>query len=155
MGKTDIEMHLEKLVQNIKNVRIARGYTFEYMSTCLGITVSAYHKIEHHKTKLTIERLLHIAQILDIDVTELWSAPTKTEAPNEKTKNFWCKLQVILSGIHKSAEEKIINSQKEEISYLRELLYERMKEKYDEGSAHAFLENAIINNMEYHNRVNH
>ena len=53
--------------QKIKKIRELRNYTQEYMAECLGISQVSYSHIESGQTKLDIQRMEQIANILEID----------------------------------------------------------------------------------------
>lgn len=55
----------------IKKLRDAKGYSQQFMAINLGITQSAYCKIEKNGNKMKIEQLVKIAAILEVDVSEL------------------------------------------------------------------------------------
>nr|WP_315238815.1 helix-turn-helix transcriptional regulator [uncultured Flavobacterium sp.] len=59
------------ILNNIKNIRELKNYTQEYMAVQLGITQSAYNKIEKGKTILGQNRLLKIAIILEVDIDDI------------------------------------------------------------------------------------
>lgn len=52
----------------IRKMRELRGYKQEYMADSLGITQNSYGKIESGETKLSVERLKKIAEILGTGV---------------------------------------------------------------------------------------
>lgn len=56
---------------NIRKRREDLNYTQEYLAAKLNISQNAYSKIELGYTKITVERLFQIADILDIDLTNL------------------------------------------------------------------------------------
>lgn len=56
---------IENVIKKISEIRKKRGYSYENMADELFITPAAYRKIETGKTKLTIERLFRISEILD------------------------------------------------------------------------------------------
>ncbi len=56
---------------NIKRVRLERNYTQEYLGQRLSISQNAYSKIEMGRTSVTIEKLLGIADILEVNIMEL------------------------------------------------------------------------------------
>ncbi|WP_443937332.1 helix-turn-helix domain-containing protein [Pedobacter sp. MW01-1-1] len=60
-----------KVSENIRKIREFRDYTQEYLAAKLKISQNAYSKIELGYSKLTIERLFHVASILEIDVAKL------------------------------------------------------------------------------------
>jgi len=53
---------------NIRKIREYRNYTQEYLALKLGITQNAYSKIELAYTKITLDRLFQIAEILEVDI---------------------------------------------------------------------------------------
>ncbi len=48
--------------EKLRKLRIEKGYSQEYMAAKLGLSQSAYSKIERGKTKLTIERLERLSE---------------------------------------------------------------------------------------------
>ncbi|GHT17589.1 hypothetical protein FACS189429_1980 [Bacteroidia bacterium] len=62
---------MEKILQKIKNIRNIKGFSYENMADELKISISAYRKIENNETKLTVERLFQIAEILQTPVNKL------------------------------------------------------------------------------------
>jgi len=58
----------------IRNRREMRNYTQEYLAFKLHISQNAYSKIELGYTKITLERLFQIADILEFDVVEFINA---------------------------------------------------------------------------------
>ncbi len=56
---------------NIRKLRERDYITQEYMAMRLGISQNTYSKIEIGKTKLTVEKLIAIALILEVNVAEL------------------------------------------------------------------------------------
>ena len=57
--------------QKIKNIRELKDFTQEYMAEQLGITQAAYSKIETGQTKLTPNKISDIAEIFDMDASDL------------------------------------------------------------------------------------
>jgi transcriptional regulator with XRE-family HTH domain len=65
-------MHkLMDVANNIRNTRINRNYTQDYLAAKLKISQNAYSKIELGRTKVTVEKLLVIADVLDADACDL------------------------------------------------------------------------------------
>lgn len=61
-----------KLVaKTIRRTRESKNYTQDYLAAKLGISQNAYSKIELTYSKITLDRLFHIALILEIDAAEL------------------------------------------------------------------------------------
>ena len=63
-------MEIEKVIEKIAQQRNRKGYTYENMAHDLHITPAAYRKIETGETKLTLERLFKIADILESPFTD-------------------------------------------------------------------------------------
>ena len=62
---------MEEILQQIKDIRNIKGFSYEYMANELNISTSAYRKIESNETKLTVERLFQISEILQTPVNKL------------------------------------------------------------------------------------
>lgn len=60
-----------KTQDKIRAIRTQQKISQEKMAERLDLTPQAYSKIESGKTKLSLDRIQQIAQILNIDVTEL------------------------------------------------------------------------------------
>ncbi|QQR97065.1 MAG: helix-turn-helix transcriptional regulator [Sphingobacteriales bacterium] len=57
----------------IKKIREFRNFTQQYMADQLDISQNAYSKIENGTTKITIDRLEKIAQLLDVPLENVIS----------------------------------------------------------------------------------
>ena len=68
-----------KITEKIKKIRIDRGYTQQYMAEKLFIDTVNYGRIERGQAKLTIDRLIKIAQLLNVEIYELLKADIKEE----------------------------------------------------------------------------
>ncbi len=62
---------MNEILEKIRNLRLSRGYTQEYMAEKLGIDTVNYGRIERGKSKLTLDRFLKICDILQVSPTEL------------------------------------------------------------------------------------
>ena len=56
---------------NIRKLREKKGFSQEYVAQELGINQSTYGKLERENTKISIDRLLRISEILEEDVINL------------------------------------------------------------------------------------
>lgn len=56
---------------NIKKFRELKGLTREEMADSLDLSVSAYGNIERNKTDLTISRVQQIAEILEVEMSQV------------------------------------------------------------------------------------
>lgn len=66
-----VEAKIRSVASNIRKIREFRDYTQEYLAMKLGISQNAYSKIELAYTRITLERLIQIAQILEVDSVDL------------------------------------------------------------------------------------
>jgi len=66
-----LSLKIKEIAANIRHKREYRNYTQEYLALKLSISQNAYSKIELGYTKITVERLFQIADILEFDVSEL------------------------------------------------------------------------------------
>lgn len=78
--------------EKIRTIRTIKGYSQEYMSNILNISQPAYSDIEKNKTKIDINRLKKISEILEIDINELLNFDEKyifNNTFNENSKGFF------------------------------------------------------------------
>ncbi len=66
-----LENKIKTVAINIRKIRESKDYTQDYLAAKLGISQNAYSKIELGYTKITVERLFHIAQILEVNPVDL------------------------------------------------------------------------------------
>lgn len=71
--KEALESRIKSVAINIRNARESKNYTQDYIAAKLAISQNAYSKIELGYTKITVERLFQIAQILEVDPIDLLS----------------------------------------------------------------------------------
>lgn len=71
MMKDLLNFKIKAIAANIRNKREYRNYTQEYLAAKLEISQNAYSKIELGYTKITVERLFQIAEVLGFAVAEL------------------------------------------------------------------------------------
>jgi len=66
-----LALKIRTIAANVRNHREFRNYTQEYLAFKLHISQNAYSKIELGYTKITVERLFQIAEILEMDIVDL------------------------------------------------------------------------------------
>jgi transcriptional regulator with XRE-family HTH domain len=74
MNDDVLTLKIKAIAANIRHRREYRNYTQEYLAAKLDISQNAYSKIELGYTKITVERLFQIADVLDYDVVEILAA---------------------------------------------------------------------------------
>lgn len=63
---------MENILKKLRYFRRVKGYTLENMAHELNISASTYRKVEMNETKLTVERLIKIAEILEIELDDIF-----------------------------------------------------------------------------------
>ncbi|WBX97557.1 helix-turn-helix domain-containing protein [Chryseobacterium gambrini] len=116
---------MEKIIEKIAQQRSKKGYTFENMAYELNITPAAYRKIETGETKLSVERLMKISEILNEDLSNLLDIDTKNVFNNQSNEgNGYVEVinndyKDIIKDI-KETYDKVIQSKDEQIKMLKE-----------------------------------
>jgi len=71
MEFTTIPEKLNAMIVTIRTKRELKGFSQLYIASRLNISQSAYSKVELGQTKITINTLIAIADVLDVQVTVL------------------------------------------------------------------------------------
>ena len=66
-----VNKQLFQIAQRISKARQLKGYKPEIMAIELNISRAAYYNIESGKTKITLQRLCQIAEILEVSLLSL------------------------------------------------------------------------------------
>ncbi len=72
--KTVTEAKTKAVVANIRKIREYRNYTQDYLAAKLDISQNAYSKIELGYSSVTLNRLVEIAAILEVNLVDLISS---------------------------------------------------------------------------------
>ncbi len=113
---------MENIVNKIREFRKKKGYSHETMAHELNMSQPAYSKIEKNETKLSVERLFEIANILETPVEKFLEIPVK-EYKQEIHGN-----EAVTAIAHQ--EVQTMHQDNKEKSEKIELLYEsRLKDK--------------------------
>ena len=114
------------IIENIRTIRKNKGISHEAMALNLGISQTAYTKLERNETKLTIDRLYKIAEILEVKIEDLLNPESKSfhqEIYNNESVTAISQQQVVnLYQESKEVYEKLINSKDEQIALLKDLM---------------------------------
>ena len=111
---------MENVIKNIEKIRKDKDYSHEYMAFQIGISQAAYSKLINNRTKLTVERLYQIAEILEVKVTQLLDIESQINFTQNNKDNSvgYLQKEYNLYQENRSQYEKII-----------ELYEARLKEK--------------------------
>ena len=120
-------MQMEKIIEKITQYRNRKGYTYENMADELDLTTAAYRKIETGETKLSVERLFKISNILETPLNEFLEFDGISQNQNnynnenvyqQKIDNFYQENKEITAELIK-AKDQLIEVLQKEIEYLK------------------------------------
>lgn len=128
---------MEHVLKNIQKFRKQKEISHEAMAFNLDISQAAYTKLERNQTKLTVERLYKIADILEVNVADLLDIKStnyfnqnnkeSVTAYLQQTANFFNEnkdqYEKIIVHYEKSLahKEDVISELKTQIQHLRAL----------------------------------
>ncbi len=118
---------MEKIIEKIAQHRNKKGYTYENMANELDITPAAYRKIETGETKLSVERLMKISEILEEELSsflDLQNKNTIHSLSNEGNGNGYVEninndYRDIMNDM-KEVYDKLLQSKDDQIAMLKE-----------------------------------
>ena len=112
----------DKIGKDIRSVREAKGYSQEYMAEMLDMVQSSYANLESGKSSMSVDRLLHICDILHMDVHGLLDRAGNMALPQHQLSVHMEKMNTTIQPevIHLYSE--LIAEMKSEIEFLRGLV---------------------------------
>lgn len=121
--------HIEKVLYRLREARKEKGFSHENMASELKISQAAYTNIEKNESKLTVERLLKIAEVLEKPVyyffetnpNNIYNQTFSDSSVGGHVENLYQDNKETYSKLAESYEGSIRNL-KEEISFLRGLV---------------------------------
>jgi transcriptional regulator with XRE-family HTH domain len=121
---------VETVSDRLKKVRLEKNFSQDFLAKKLGITQKAYSKIENNETKLNVEVLQRVSEIMEVPIEIFFqNAPqpilndfsNRTGGDNVIYKNTSTdKIEELYKDLLKSKDE-IIDSKKSEIEFLKNL----------------------------------
>lgn len=102
---------IEEVLNKIKTYRKEKGYSQEYMAFKLDISQATYTNIENQTSKLSVERLIQIAEILEQPIPHFFG-----EQVNEKEDVLEVREEI------KIFVNELIKNKDTQINILRKLL---------------------------------
>jgi len=116
-------LFMDEIINRIFETRKKRGYSLEYMGNEIGVSESAYRKMEKGEVRLTLENFIKIAKTLKVSEAELLSCalPLETADKNRKSEN-----SEPLPGIESYQKEnkeitiRLIDCLEKQVLYLQE-----------------------------------
>lgn len=124
----EISQIMNNIGVNIRKVRERKGFSQEFVAQELGINQSTYGKIERENSKISIDRLIKIAEILQEDLTEFLDLSTKHTFNQTNKDNGYGYVETLITenkdSLNKISElyEKIIADKDKQIDFLKKLV---------------------------------
>jgi transcriptional regulator with XRE-family HTH domain len=119
----DTTIKEKEIGARIKRLREDKNYSQDYLAQKLGITQKAYSKIETNQTRLSVDNLLRISEVLETSINKILDIDGGTVYNNYSTHNG----EGIV--INKTTSDKIIDlydrllkAKDDEIEALKKLL---------------------------------
>lgn len=79
---------MKEYSMRIRKFRQLQDFSQEFMAMKMGITMSAYSKIERGKTELTLFRLSQIASVLEVDIIDFLRESTVGHVAETATPDY-------------------------------------------------------------------
>ncbi len=76
------------IIQTIKALRLARGYSQEELADRLSVDLKTYSNWETGKVQMTIEKINRIASALNVDPREIWDDTKWVSKPYKLNDNI-------------------------------------------------------------------
>ena len=116
---------ISNILEKIKTFRKNKGFSHEDFAFKLGVSQAAYTNIENKTSKLSVERLLQISEILEKPVYEFFNeSPHTVYNMNNSVEHQ--EIQGIYN-LNKEMLNELLKSKDEQINLLKSLLEEKKK----------------------------
>ena len=129
-----IDLQAMQIGNKIKKIRELKNFTQNYMADSLGISQSAYSKIELGELEVTMSRLEKIAEIFKMKTEDVLSFNDKmifNISNNLNGGNVFGEINYHLSENERKMYEDQIKILKNEIEFLRKILEHTLESNKD------------------------
>jgi transcriptional regulator with XRE-family HTH domain len=111
---------IDNVIKRIATMRVKKGFSYENMANELAMTPAAYRKIEIGKTKLTVERLFQISEILDTPLSDLLEIGNDffQQTNNRNATGYQQKIEHFYQE-NKEVTQNLVSNLKDEIAHLK------------------------------------
>jgi len=119
------------VAQRVRKVRVEKNFSQDYLAKKLGLSQKAYSKIENSESKLNVDTLIKISEILDTPITNFLDESSRpivndysnrTGGDNIIYKNIYNEKTEDLYNQLLKAKDDIINAKQSEIEVLKKAL---------------------------------
>lgn len=117
---------MNQIQHKIRSIRAQKGYSQEYMALNMGLSQKQYGRLETGESKLTIDHLGKICDILGVEPQDLFDG-IHQESHNQQGGNANIAYMVVNEMSERIIEqyEKRLKDKDDEIAFLRSLLNPR------------------------------
>lgn len=112
---------MNKTGNRIRQMRELKGLSQDNLAFELEISQSSYARLEKKDERISIKRLMDIAGVLKTSVSELLDEKTQKDINQQNSENSTGYLENIINS-----DKEHIKTLKEEISFLRKLIEEKV-----------------------------
>jgi len=114
---------VSKIVNKIRDIRRQKGYSNEVMAMDLGMSTSAYNKLERMETSISLEKFIKIIEILNVPYSEFFDLTVKSVYQQDLKDNSIGHYEVqTLYQENREVYEKLVVAKDEQITLLKSLL---------------------------------
>ena len=112
---------MNKIGFNIRKIRESKGFSQDYMANVLDISQASYARLENEDTKVTVDRLSKIAEILNTNIIDFFDADRVTI---QSQNNYECSYGLVqnLTIENKEIMEKLLKSKDDQINLLQNVI---------------------------------
>jgi transcriptional regulator with XRE-family HTH domain len=113
---------MENILKNIKKARERKGYSLNYVAIELSICESAYRKIENGLSRLRVDSLIQISEILGVSVNKFFEKNPDRKYPPSNDAMRTPATRREIEHYQESTEifEERLNSQEARIKHLED-----------------------------------
>ncbi|MDQ1097704.1 MULTISPECIES: helix-turn-helix domain-containing protein [Chryseobacterium] len=111
---------------NIRKIRESKGFSQEYMANVLDISQASYARLENEDTKVTVDRLHKIAEILETSIIDFFDTD-KITIQNQNNYDHSNGVVQNMTVESKEVYEKLLQSKDDQISLLTKMIDKFLK----------------------------
>lgn len=113
---------------NIRKMRESKGFSQDYMANVLEISQASYARLENEETKITVERLYKVAEVLEKNIIDFFDADRMIiQKQTNKEGAFGNGYVQNLHIENKEIYEKLLQSKDDQISLLNKIIDKNIK----------------------------
>ena len=118
----------ETIYDRLKKVRLEKNFSQDYLAKKLGVTQKAYSKIENNETKLNVDILQRLSEILEVPIETFFKSANQPSLNDFSTRNGGDNVKYKTENNDKADElynkllllkDEVINSKISEIETLK------------------------------------